>query len=307
MAVRTPVYEDNGNLKEMSSAMIDQIVAKAIYLYSLNPSVTLSRVSSGGNLGSLTDSFVIAGSSITRADRFATESETSEPTTSTETFAHISQSTASISQPADTGGVAFPLFVNSGNLQAMSGTDFLDTFIEPAITSLQSGSTGTAQGGTYFVSTSTSVSGATAVSGSRVFRDRKANVGAYTAGGIPESRTQTTTVANYYLHRINGADSAYTVPAYARTDNNIQVYTTSNFNTLLQNYIRWAAVNHTGYRISYAYGGSGNTRGSFTNTFLTGVTGNYQTRQVNTDDYRAQEFPNGTETTTSTPFKIRLT
>jgi len=28
--------------------------------------------------------------------------------------------------------------------------------------------------------------------------------------------------------------------------------------------------------------------------------GNYQTRFVNTDDYRAQEFPNGTATTINT-------
>ena len=307
MAVRTPLYESSGNLREMTSAMIDQIVAKTIYLYSLNPSVTLSRVSSGGSLGSLTDSYVIAGAAITRADRFATEAETAEPTTSTDTYAHISQSLASVSQPSDTGGVAFPLFNNGGNLQAMSAADMLDTFIEPAITSLSSGSTGTAQGGTYFVSTSSSVSGATAVSGSIVFRDRKANVSAYTAGGIPETLEQTTTVANYYLHRINGADSAYTTPVYARTDNNLQVYTTSNFNTLLQNYVRWAAVNHTGYRISYNYGGSGSARGTFTNTFLTGVTGNYQTNQINTDDYRAQEFPNGTETTVNTAFNINLT
>lgn len=307
MAVRTPLYESSGNLREMTSAMIDEVVAKTIYLYSLNPSVTLSRVASSGNLGSLTDSFVIAGAAITRADRFATEGETAEPTTSSETYDHISQSLASLSQPADTGGVAFPLYNNGGNLQAMTATDMLDTFIEPAITSLSSGSTGTAQGGTYFVSTSSSVSGATAVSGDIIFRDRKADVGAYTAGGIAEALEQTTTVANYYLHKIDGADSSYTAPVYARTDSNVQVYTASSFNALLQNFVRWAAVNHPNYRLSYNYGGDGVARGTFTNTFLTGVTGNYQTRQVNTDDYRAQEFPNGTETTVNTAFNINLT
>ena len=34
-------------------------------------------------------------------------------------------------------------------------------------------------------------------------------------------------------------------------------------------------------------------------TILNG-SGNYQTRQVNNDDYRAQEFPNGSATTAAT-------
>ena len=46
--------------------------------------------------------------------------------------------------------------------------------------------------------------------------------------------------------------------------------------------------------------GSGNTRGSgIADTRLNG-SGNYQTRFVNTDDYRAQEFPNGSATTIAT-------
>ena len=56
-----------------------------------------------------------------------------------------------------------------------------------------------------------------------------------------------------------------------------------------------------GYSLSYNIGssGSGNTRGSgMADTILNG-SGNYQTRYVNTNDYRAQEFPNGTPTTLS--------
>ena len=54
MAVRTPLYNDSGNLKEMSTAMVDQIVQQTVYQYSLNPSVTLSIVGSSGNLGTIT-------------------------------------------------------------------------------------------------------------------------------------------------------------------------------------------------------------------------------------------------------------
>ena len=57
-----------------------------------------------------------------------------------------------------------------------------------------------------------------------------------------------------------------------------------------------------GYSLSYNIGtsGSGNTRGSgMVDTILDG-SGNYQTRFVNADDYRAQEFPNGSVTTAAT-------
>jgi hypothetical protein len=48
--------------------------------------------------------------------------------------------------------------------------------------------------------------------------------------------------------------------------------------------------------------GAGNARGSgMTNTILNG-TGNYQTRFVNANDYRAQEFPNGTAVTVATHY-----
>ena len=64
--------------------------------------------------------------------------------------------------------------------------------------------------------------------------------------------------------------------------------------------MQYTAVSSSdGYSLSYNIGtsGSGNTRGSgMVDTILNG-SGNYQTRQVNNDDYRAQEFLNGSVTT----------
>ena len=72
---------------------------------------------------------------------------------------------------------------------------------------------------------------------------------------------------------------------------------------MIQEWIRYTAVSSSdGYSLSYNIGasGSGNTRGSgIADTILDG-SGNYQTRYVNTDDYRAQEFPNGSTTTAAT-------
>jgi hypothetical protein len=58
----------------------------------------------------------------------------------------------------------------------------------------------------------------------------------------------------------------------------------------------------SGSQVSYNINGAGNNQGTgMINTILNGG-GNYQTRYVNTDDYRAQEFPNGTAQTISTYF-----
>jgi hypothetical protein len=74
----------------------------------------------------------------------------------------------------------------------------------------------------------------------------------------------------------------------------------ADFETILKTGIRHMATSETGYRISYNINGSGNNRGTaMTDTILNG-SGNYQTTQINTDDYRAQEFPNGTAVTATT-------
>jgi hypothetical protein len=76
--------------------------------------------------------------------------------------------------------------------------------------------------------------------------------------------------------------------------------------TLLQEFVRYHAVSSsTGYTLTYNIDGSGTARGSsIVNTILTG-TGNYQTRFVDGNDYRAQEFPDGSPATADTyTFKI---
>ena len=56
MAVRTPLKLDgSNNLIEMSTTDINNIKNQVRYLYGTDPSVDLSYVSSGGNLGTITD------------------------------------------------------------------------------------------------------------------------------------------------------------------------------------------------------------------------------------------------------------
>ena len=306
MAVRSPLKNDSGNLKEMSSAEVTQIVNQIVYQYSLNPSVSLSVVNSGGSLGTITDTRLQAGAMSQTNSSFPTEGDTAEPSIVTVNYAKVSQSIASVSPTADTG-TTFPAFYNSGgNIQAMSLQDVKDTFLHPAIDLLTAATTTSQQAGTYHISTTSSVSGSTIVSSTPIFLDTRADTSAYSNAGLEsatgEQLDQPTTITSFYLQRVDGSDNAYTNPFYINAQNNLQEFAPNDFKSLLQGWIRkTAADSNDGYKLDYNLGttGTGNVRGSgMSDTRLNG-TGNYQTRQVS-DDYRAQEFPDGTPTSINT-------
>jgi len=298
MAVRTPLKLNGSNLQEMTSAEIDVIKNQVRYLYGTDPSVDLSQVSSGGNLGTISDTRKSAGAYLSFTTRFPTEAETAEPGTVTVNYARINQATENTSETADTNNKAFPVYLTGNNIRAMSLTDMYDTFIYPAIDTLVNG---TDQPGTYRIHTSTSLSGHTLISSTPVFSDTRANTGAYTAGGIPETLDQPTTITNFYLFRTNaGSASSYALPVFITSANHLQQFSTASFDAILKNCVRHVASEVVGSRIRYSINGSGNNRGSgMSNTILNG-SGNYQQRFVNADDYRAQEFPNGSATTAAT-------
>ena len=309
MAVVKPLYVVSGNLQEMDTTKVDELIARAVYQYSTSPSVVLSVVSSGGSLGTISDTRKQAGAVSTSNSSFPSEGTTQEPQTVTVNFDKITATTTTSTPTADTGKT-FPVYYNSsGQIQAMSVADWKDTIIHPAIDLLASGTVSATAAGTYHITTSASVSGSTEVSGANtaVFIDTRADTSAYSAGSIPETQDQPTTIQNYYLQRIDGTDASYTEPYFLDGSNNIQEFTTANFDALLQAWIKSTAAGSTdGFAISYNLGtsGSGQTRGSgMADTILDG-SGNYQTRQEN-DDYRAQEFPNGSVTTANT-YNLRI-
>jgi len=303
MAVRTPLYYVSGNLRQMDAGMIADLSSLALYEYSLNPSVSLTVAGSGGNLTSINDTRLQAGAVSTSVSAFPNEATTAEPNTVTVSYQRVLTAIASVTPTADTGKT-FPLYYTTGgNLQHMSSTDFIDTFIVSAITSLTSGSLTALQGGTYFVSTTLSEAGATVVSSTPIFTDTRADTTLYTAASIPEAIDQPTTITNYYLHKIDGsAVTLSQVPLYADGSNNIKQFSQVEIAALLSNYIRSeAAASVSGNSITYNIDGTGTSRGSsIVNTILAGGTGNYQTFQAGADDYRAQEFPDGAPTTANT-------
>ena len=302
MSVRAPLYNNSGNIQEMTTAMVDEVVDQIVYQYSLSPSVALSVVSSGGSLGTISDTRLQAGASTTDATNYDTEGETPDVSTVTVNYAKIDSATASITPTTDTG-TTWPLYYNSsGQIQAMNLTDIKDTFLHPAIDLLSAATTTSQQAGTHFISSATSVTGSTRVSSTPVFSDTRADAAAYTAGGIGETQDQPTTITNYYLYTVDGSDTSYTAPFFINGSNNLQVFAEATFESLIQEWIRYTAASSTdGYAISYNLGtsGSGNERGSgMADTKLNSST--YATRFVNADDYRTQEFPSGSAVTQNT-------
>ena len=298
MAVRQPLYYNSSNqIQAMTTAMVDEVVDQIVYQYSQNPSVTLSVVGSSGSLDAMSDTRLQAGAASTSTTSTPSEATTAEPSVVTVSYDKITETRATVTPTTDTGKT-WPVYYNSSNqIQAMSLADVKDTFLHPAIDLLSSGSTGTQQGGTYHITTSSSG----AVSATAVFANTQADTSLYAAGGIGETLDQPTTLTSYYLHQLAGSDTSYTLPLFVTGSDMLQSFPEATFESLMQEWIRYTAVSSTdGYSISYNIGGSGNNRGSgMADTRLNG-SGNYQTRFVNTDDYRAQEFPNGTATTINT-------
>ena len=306
MAVRSPLKNDSGNVKEMSSAEVTQIVNQIVYQYSLNPSVSLSVVNSGGSLGTITDTRLQAGAMSQTNSSFPSEATTAEPSIVTVNYDKISQTIASVSATGDTGKT-FPAYYNSsGHIQAMSLQDVKDTFLHPAVDLLTAATTTSQQGGTYHISTTSGVSGSTIVSATPVYLDTRADTSAYSNAGLEDASGETldqpTTITNFYLQQIDGSDTSYTNPFFINAGNNLQEFNATTFKSLMQGWIRQtAAASNDGYKLDYNLGlsGTGEIRGTgMSDTRLNG-SGDYQTRQVS-DDYRAQEFPNGTPTSINT-------
>jgi hypothetical protein len=309
MTARTPLYYNGSQLQEMKSTDITSLQSLSVYYYAQNPSRTLSVVGSGGDFTSIDDTRLQAGAASTASGGYPSEATTAEPSVVTVSYQRISQAVASVTTTSDTGKT-FPVYYNGTEVQAMTEQDFLDTFIYPAVNLLSSGSTTSDQAGTYHISTSTSVTGSTLVSSTPVFSDTRADTSLYQASEIGETLDQPQTITNYYLHQIDGVlNTPNNPPIYIDGNNDLKQYSIAEIGALMGEFVRDQVVNSsTGYQISYNIDGSiGNARGSaMVNTILTGGSGNYQTRFVDANDYRAQEFPDGTPATANTyVFKIQ--
>ena len=316
MTVRAPLkYTDANTLTEMSTAEVLLWVNHICYLYGGAPSVTLTvNTSSAQNLQAMSDTRLKAGATSQNSTAFVAEGSTAEPATVTVTYDRIGQTYASVSPTADSG-FTWPVYwdTSSKTIQAMPLADIKDTFLHPAIDLLIAGTESATTAGTYSITTSaTAATGYTNVSTDAVYLDTRANTGAYAASGIPETLDQPTTVTSYFLHRRNqGTDGFASLATPIISSSDGKTLTAQTAEAQIEGlFLEWiqetASESGDGYQIVYSVGTSGgNTRGTaMVDTRLNGA-GNYQTLQSG-DDYRSQEFPNGSAATITTT-NLRIT
>ena len=312
MTSRTPLYVNASNdLQEMTAGQIVDIQERMIYYYGSDPSVALSvDTGSAQNLDAMSDTRKSAGATSQSASAFVAEGTTAEPGTVTVSYDRVgmTQTTSGHSQPS--GTTAFPVYYDTSSVSiiAMTQTDILDTFVQPAIDLLVSGTESNNTAGTYTVTDSSSAAtNYTVVDGSNpIFTDTRADTSAYSADGIPETLDQPSTITNYYLHRRNAATSTPSVFPVLIDGTALKQMNNTLVDSELGSLLRyWAAASDDGYKIAYTIATSGGTtRGTaMVDTRLDGA-GNYQTRQVG-DDYRSQEFPNGSAGTITT-YNLRI-
>lgn len=304
MAVRTPVYFDGTDIKQMSTAQIDKIKRQAKYQYSLNPSVSLSYAASGGTLGSINDTRNISSSTYSNPTTYPSATAVADYTSVspdiTVANAHINENKATSSYSVvDSNNIKFPCYLDGSNdIQPMTDSDFIDTFIKPALQSLDTtDTTADSFSGIYHIQTTSTYSGSTLVNANPIFIDTR-NIGTVT--GTNQTTDQPTNVTSYYLFLKDGDSTEnYDIPLHVY-DSTGDLYTPDSaaFGEVLQNMMRYCSVFVDSCRIDYAYG-SGTQRGtSMTDTRLNSYS-TYSTF-VNVDDYRAQTHPAGTATTYST-------
>lgn len=334
MAFRYPLFygEDGGShenagdedLRESSLPDVVVLMIYGVKAYVENQSVTLSVVGSAGNLDSMTDTRLQAGAHSTStgnndsvddgAAEYPQEGDTAEPSTVSVVYDRLSQSTTSLSAPVDTDNIRFPVYWDSStnSIQSMTLTDMYDTFIETLLENVKT---------SHFPYCVTQSATPPAdiwdlVSTTPIFTDTIADVNAFVASNIPNTLDPQPPVAvnNYYLHKKNEIDITHWsskwgtpwlsysmgIPLYIDGDSNLKEYSQTEWSDLLEELARYAAVNMSGMKLRFNINGTGsNMPSGMVNSILNG-TGNYQTRYVNVDDYRAQEFPDGTATTANT-------
>lgn len=316
MAVRTPLYYDDTSssaspiLKQMSSGQINEIKNAFKQLYFNSPSVALTVLGSGGgnmklpDSSAMTNTRLVAGAYSTDTTAFPTEGTTQEPQIQTVEYDRLNQVIESVAVPANTNNIEYPIYYYTDGssqpvLRSMTLQDMYHTFAEDVITNDLS-----VGGAVYTVSTSPTEAGYTEVSGNQtpIFLDTRANPAGYNSSEIPEIEDSTTTieVQNYYLHKKDYVTPAYQAPVRLTSAGNIITPATETWNAVFQSIIRYMVANVSGYRLRYSINGSGATCGTaMTDTRLEGGAGNYQTNPAGGDDYRAQEFPDGSSTVIS--------
>jgi hypothetical protein len=278
----------------MNTTDTGNIISRMVYLYMTDPSVTLTGVASNGTAKfDMNDTRTQASAATSHASSFQTAGAVS---TIDVTNDKITEALEHEDTVVDTNNIRFPVWNNSGNIQAMSLTDMYDSFV--SVTNGASTLIPAAQ--PYKIDTSVSngaVSGYTLVNAYPVFIDTIANVSAYEFSGdigtnIAETQDQPTNHQPYYLHRNNGTAVTAPTPLYITSSGDLREYSAAEFDAILLTIIRYTSEYLTSNKLRFYIDGTGTSCGSgMINKKYNSDSGQKQ-RQVG-DDYRTQRFPAG--------------
>ena len=328
MTVRRPLVYDagpantSGIFRELTDAELLEWQTAIIDVYAANPSSVLSVVSGSGTISpTMADTRLQAGAAKQGSDGFTSSfpaaTDTANISTVTVNYDKVSGAFVTSNTGEVDNGYNYPLFFNEDNdsIQPMNLDDLIDSIIEPTIDLMVSATESDSTAGTYTINTAASLSGYTEVSGAgtAIYLDTRANADAYTAAGIPETLDQPTTINSYFLQRKNAGstvpstkllflDNDYGAPSNPN-DFDVREYSIAEATALLATWLKVYAGEVTGYKIIYSIttdGSGGNARGSsMVDTRLNG-SGAFSTTLQDANDYRAQEFPNGSAATITT-------
>ena len=341
MTVRAPLYmlapvgEPFKQIYPFVASGVDAINDLAGFAFATNPN---PRIEIGGTNGDLVagqpfvDTWWSAGAGTTDVTNYDTAAETPNVFKVTDNYNNIRVVYDPVTLPTgDTNNTQYPLYLytplgpigpgteQDAGFRAMSVQDFIDTFVLPVLDSFGGGGNTLQKSGTYFMTTLPAPATATIIGTAAL--NQQANPAAYSAASIPETPTQNNTVTTYRIAMVDWPSTAselwegaaapllYDLPLYfdAGTES-IRQHTPATWAALLNPFLRfYLGGGSSAHTISYNIDGSdGVTNGTiYTDTGITTAGSTYNTRFVNANDYRTQEFPTGTATVQSTKaFKI---
>lgn len=285
----------------------------------------ITWTTTNGTMDGIVDTRYKSGLSASGVSSPPSEATTEEPQLETQTYDQLNWTNSGTNQYGAKPTYYAPVYYEAGRMQAFSEDEFFDTFIDPAIDLLTDGN---ARRGTFEITTTyPSNSSANDYRGIRdtagnsyCFIDTSAQVANYVNTSIPSAGNYLDlhqSVTYYCVVRVEpGAEISGTTGKrnmfYQDGNGDLKPLTEA----MISPYMQWAMAEYTrdvagnaGNRIGYTTGstpaGATNVNNKGTgmdNTVIASTTGNYQTYQAGADDYRAQEFPDGTPTVATTTF-----
>jgi len=325
MALRRPLYYDAGGmLREFNDTDLETFRTYFRYLWAISPGVSVSQDSTfpySSNIpgGYWTNTYTYAGVADTGTTSFPSDVQTPNITVQSYTEGKLNQNIGTDS-PTANATFEYPVYqIITGDvisIRCMTLQDMYDTFVDDAILDIVNDPE---HRGTYTVRARIDASFTESTKtfirqgSSNLFDDTYANLAAYTAAGIPERIDQLTIGTSYRLYRVSN-DTALARPSYRRPlfaedtggsnwdlKEGSDSYMDGRFQSLMKNASQ-SQGNGRGIRYTCltSQAGSATTPriqgNTVTDRRYSNDTSGYTVSSVynSGDDYRAQDFPNGT-------------